>query len=75
MARTRDTDGSEIRRRREALGCTRRAFARAAGISESYLKGIENAGMQPSTVILARIASGLRCQLDDISRARAQDAA
>lgn len=60
--------GTAIRRRREELGYGLTRFASAVGISPSYLSRIETeTRTQPSPEVLARIAAGLKCQVNAIA--------
>jgi transcriptional regulator with XRE-family HTH domain len=48
----------------DGLGLNRRRFAMASGVSESYLKRIEDGDRNPSPVILAKLAAALGVDLN-----------
>lgn len=70
-------NGPEIRRRRAELQMSRPEFCRRAGISLSYLKLIEAQPPEdcpwPSDRMMATIADGLGCTVEDISQPRSSD--
>ncbi|UGS35620.1 helix-turn-helix domain-containing protein [Capillimicrobium parvum] len=68
-----DSIGERIRARREQLGLSMRAVARAAGVSPSYLGSIESGrnpatgrAPLPSVRVLVRLADALELELDGL---------
>jgi ribosome-binding protein aMBF1 (putative translation factor) len=58
-------NGAKLRELYEdKLGLNRRRFAMASGVSESYLKRIEDGERNPSPVILAKLAAALDVDLN-----------
>ena len=52
--------GTEVRRRREALGLTLEALAEAAQLTPNYIGTIENGKRDPSLSTVLSLARGLR---------------
>lgn len=54
--------GDKVRAARKRLGWTTQMLANNAGLSQSYISGIENDGKSPSAKTLMRIAAALQIQ-------------
>lgn len=65
-------DGPRIRRRRERSGLGLRAFADAVGVSPSHLSRIERGLRAPQPEVLALIAGGLECPVEDLEKGLSQ---
>ncbi|MFF9279575.1 helix-turn-helix domain-containing protein [Streptomyces griseosporeus] len=62
-------DGPRIRRQRERSGQGLRAFAATVGISPSHLSRIERGLRAPQPEVLAAIAGGLDCPIEQLEGA------
>ena len=60
--------GTNIARRRQALGLTQTELCRLASIDRSFLSEIENGKMNVSVKALVAIADVLECDLADLVR-------
>ena len=58
--------GESVHARRVALDLSQRGLARAAGTTAAAVSHIERGIRNPSTGLLARIASALGCSVDDL---------
>ena len=56
-----------LRMLRARRGLTRKATAAAAGVSERYLANLEQGIGNPSMLILAQLASALRCAIAEVT--------
>jgi len=59
-ADARERFGFAVRTRREALGLTQEDLAAAAGLHRTYLSDVERGRRNPSLLVIARLAAGLR---------------
>jgi len=62
--------GERVRALRAYRGMTRKALARASGVSERYLAQLEQGQGNFSVVLLARVAVALRTEVSDLLRMR-----
>ncbi|MFF9138447.1 helix-turn-helix domain-containing protein [Streptomyces albogriseolus] len=62
-------DGPRIRQQRERSGRGLRAFAESVGISPSHLSRIERGLRAPQPEVLAVIAEGLDCPIEELEGA------
>lgn len=60
------TNGTEIRRRRNAMRFSQDSLARLAGIHVNTVKGTEAGTHEPSVATLEAIAKALACSVDDL---------
>ena len=65
----RHIDGKKVAERRLGAGLTYRGLAAASGVSAGYLAKLEqsNATRSPSAEVIAKIAKGLRLDVEDIT--------
>jgi XRE family transcriptional regulator, regulator of sulfur utilization len=66
MADPSNNIGPNIRRRRQALGLSLEALARASGVSSTMLSEVERARKNPTVKLAYQIAVSLRCSLTEL---------
>lgn len=67
--------GDRVRKARDALGMTRRAFSEKSGVSERYLADLEAGTGNASLLVSKRVAEALRLDIEDLLSARADPSA
>ena len=62
--------GDRVRAARDRLGLTRKSLSLASGVSERYLADLESGAGNASLMVLRRIATALRMEMDALLSAR-----
>lgn len=65
--------GTNIRRRRMALGLSQAYVAEQAGVSQPMINQIERGTKNPSLQASAGIAKALQCKIEDFLEGEAED--
>lgn len=65
--------GTNIRRRRMALGLSQAYVAEQAGVSQPMLNQVERGTKNPSLQVSAGIAKALQCKIEDFLEGEAED--
>lgn len=58
--------GREVRRRREAAGCSQEDFAHEINLDRSYYAEVERGEANPTLLVVQRIADGLGVRVADL---------
>jgi transcriptional regulator with XRE-family HTH domain len=58
--------GVNVRRFREAAGLTQGQLAERADMADATVSRVERGRLEPSSTLLAKLASGLRVKVDDL---------
>ena len=65
--------GTNIRRRRMALGLSQAYVAEQAGVSKPMIRQVERGTKNPSLQASAGIAKALQCKIEDLLEGEAED--